>query len=588
MNSPLKRYGAFYLRYITPLRRRVALLSLLMLATITLQLVNPQIIRYFIDTALAAGTGSAQTANLFGAAIIFLGTALLLQGASVAAIYVGEDIGWRATNQLRADLALHCLRLDMSFHNSHKPGEMIERIDGDVMDIAVFFAQFVVRVLGNLLLLLGVIIVLLWTDWRVSLALTLYTVCSLACFYYVRKRAVPFWEANRQAAADLFGFLEETLASTEDIRSSGAVSYALRNLFKFAKVRLDREVKGGDMDIIFVGMWFVLYTLGQVVALATGYWLYQQGAITVGTVYLIVYYTDRILQPLNEITDQFQNVQKAAAGINRVESLYGINSKIADTGQEPLPQGALTVHFADVTFGYVAEEPVLRNVSFTLPKGQVLGLLGRTGSGKTTITRLLYRLYDPTAGAIQLGASPCQDIRTAPLASLRSRIGMVTQEVQLFKATVRDNLTFFNPDIADERIMQVIHALELTEWYNRLPQGLDTELQAEGSSLSAGEAQLLAFTRVFLQDPGLVILDEASSRLDLATERLIERAIDKLLHNRTGIIVAHRLATIQRADDILILQDGQIQEYGGRAQLANDPQSRFAQLLQTGLEQVLV
>jgi len=309
---------------------------------------------------------------------------------------------------------------------------------------------------------------------------------------------------------------------------------------------------------------------------------------TVGTVYLIIYYTDRVLQPLNEITNQFQNVQKAIAGINRVETLHAEISKIRDEGTAALPVGPLAVHFADVTFGYVADEPVLRNVSFDLPKGRVLGLLGRTGSGKTTMTRLLYRLYDPTSGLVCLGPEGEVDIRTTTLERLRSRIGLITQEVQLFRATVRDNVTFFDPTIDDARIMAVIDTLGLHDWFNRLPAGLDTELGPEGSNLSAGEAQLLAFTRVFLRDPGLIILDEASSRLDPATENLIESAVDRLLENRTGIIIAHRLATVQRADDILILHNGQIQEHGNRSQLLADANSRFAHLMQVGLEEVLV
>jgi ABC-type multidrug transport system fused ATPase/permease subunit len=217
----------------------------------------------------------------------------------------------------------------------------------------------------------------------------------------------------------------------------------------------------------------------------------------------------------------------------------------------------------------------------------VLGLLGRTGSGKTTLTRLLFRLYEPTSGFIYLGNGQPSPLGVYGLAALRSRIGLVTQEVQLFRATVRDNLTLFNPAISDERIRQVIDELGLHEWFDRLPAGLDSELAGDTGTLSAGEAQLLAFTRVFLQDPGLVILDEASSRVDPVTERLIERAVDRLLQGRTGIIIAHRLATVQRADEILILQDGAVQEYGPRAALAADPSSRFAHLLQTGLEEVL-
>jgi ABC-type multidrug transport system fused ATPase/permease subunit len=259
-----------------------------------------------------------------------------------------------------------------------------------------------------------------------------------------------------------------------------------------------------------------------------------------------------------------------------------------------LPAGPLAVHFEDVTFGYVEQEPVLRNISFHLEPGQVLGLLGRTGSGKTTLTRLLFRLHDPTGGRVCLGANgasngkePMIDIRQAGLDDLRQGIGLVTQEVQLFRATVRDNLTFFDSTIPDDQILAVIEALELSAWYRTLPEGLDTELETGGASLSAGEAQLLAFARVFLKNPGLVILDEASSRLDPVTEQLIERAVGKLLAGRTGIIVAHRLSTVHRADQIMIIEAGRIREFGPYLELVHEPTSRFYQLLQTGLEEVL-
>jgi ABC-type multidrug transport system fused ATPase/permease subunit len=215
----------------------------------------------------------------------------------------------------------------------------------------------------------------------------------------------------------------------------------------------------------------------------------------------------------------------------------------------------------------------------------VLGLLGRTGSGKSTITRLFFRLYDPTSGVVRLGG---EDLRDVALDQVRRSVGMVTQEVQLFQASVRDNLTFFDSSISDGRILEALEVLGLDDWYASLEQGLDTRLAGGGRGLSAGEAQLLAFTRVFLKDPGLVILDEASSRLDPVTEQLIERAIDRLLYQRTAIIIAHRLATVQRAHKILILHDGRVAEYGDRVALLANPDSRFSQLLRTGMEKVLV
>lgn len=230
------------------------------------------------------------------------------------------------------------------------------------------------------------------------------------------------------------------------------------------------------------------------------------------------------------------------------------------------------------------ETPVLSDLSFHLEAGQVMGLLGRTGSGKTTLMRLLLRLYDVSEGAILLGGV---DLREPRLDDLRGRIGVVTQDVQLFQASVRDNLTLFDNSVPDERIILALDELGLGTWLRSLPNGLDSELAPGNGGVSAGEAQLLAFARVFLRDPQLVILDEASSRLDPATERLIERAVDRLLRDRTAIIIAHRLGTVQRADVIMILDSGRIEEYGRRAQLVADPDSRFSHLLRTGMEEVL-
>jgi len=223
-------------------------------------------------------------------------------------------------------------------------------------------------------------------------------------------------------------------------------------------------------------------------------------------------------------------------------------------------------------------------VSLSLRPGEILGLLGRTGSGKSTLSRLLFRLYDPQGGAIRLGGA---DLRSLALGDLRRRVGMVTQEVQLFQASVRENLTMFDPLIDDAQVEAALRALGLWEWASGLPHGLDTALGGGGQGLSAGEAQLLAFTRVFLKDPGLVILDEASSRLDPATERLLERAISRLLAGRSAIIIAHRLATVERADSIAILEGGRLAELGPRVALAANPGSHFARLLRTGIEEVL-
>jgi ATP-binding cassette subfamily B protein len=581
LKIPFQQYWDLLAKYIRPQKGRFILLAVLLLSSIGLTLVNPQIMRFFIDTTQS----STEHRELLIAALAFIGVALLQQVVGVSATYTGENVAWTATNALRAEMARHCLNLDMSYHNNVSPGELIERIDGDVAELSNFFSQLVIRVLGNILLLFGILLALTFEDWRVGLVFTGFAAFTLAVLNAVRGIAIPYQKKMREAIADLFGYLEERLAGTEDIRSSGAVEFVLLGIYK--------------LSVRVLGFWFsaqrrfvvvrftagMSMTLGASMAFIAGYMLFHAGQISVGTVYLIVYYTNLLRRPIRELTQQVENLQNIGAATERLRDLRAIESKLKDGPGADIPAEALALAFEDVHFSYKEDEPVLEGINFQLEPGRVLGLLGRTGSGKTTLARLVFRLYDPTQGRVMLGGvhliDPC-------MKALRERVALVTQDVQLFQASVRDNITFFNRSIPDDKILAVLHELGLDEWLQALPKGLDTKLETGGRSISAGEAQLLAFTRVFLRNPGLVILDEASSRLDPATEQLIERAIDKLLKKRTAIIIAHRLGTIHRTDDIMILEDGRIVEYGNRQRLAANPDTRFHGLLRTGLEEVLV
>jgi ATP-binding cassette subfamily B protein len=461
---------------------------------------------------------------------------------------------------------------------------LIERIDGDIAELSNFFSQLVIRVIGNIILLFGVLVALFLEDWRIGVAFAIFSVVALFTLNRMRGISIPYTKALRAATADLTGFLEERLAGTEDIRSSGAVDFVMGGLYKLQYRILGFQRKAWTINQ-FVGFTGgALLLIGNIIAVIAGFQLYRAGLITIGAAYVLIYYINLLGRPIRELTQQTENLQNIGAVTERLADLNAITSKTVDGPGALIPQGALALVFDDVTFGYNADEPVLKKVSFELAPGQVMGLLGRTGSGKTTIARLIFRLYDPLLGCIELGDV---DIRNPTLKGLRQRVALVTQDVQLFQASVRDNLTFFNRDIPDERILAVIEDLELSDWFYSLSDGLDTRLETGGRSLSAGEGQLLAMARVFLRDPGLVILDEASSRLDPATEQRIERAIDKLLQNRSALIIAHRLGTVQRADTIMILEEGQIVECGQREWLAQDPESRFAGLLRTGLEEVL-
>ena len=566
--------------YLGPQWAKTSLLALLLLGSTGLQLLQPQILRAFIDTVQAQGPLQA----LLQIAMLFLSVALVNQIVGIFESYTSQDLGWAATNRLRNDLALHLMQLDMRFHKAHTPGEMIERIDGDITALSNFFSIFVLRIAGNMLLLLGIMVMLWREDWRVGITLTLFTAVMLYLLSRIRTIAVPSVKQGREATAQFFGFLEERLAGIEDIRPNGAGAYIMRGFEQAIRTMFFAGRKAEAIGFVPVIITLALFSLATILALALSAYLFVTGAITIGTAVLFFQYTQMLRQPLEQITDEIADFQKAGAGIARVHELLQTRSAIFEPQEKVthLPAGALGVAFHDVSFGYESEGNVLHSLSFMLKPGTVLGLLGRSGSGKTTLTRLLLHLYDPTSGAIMLDGS---DLRRIPRDELRRSVGMVTQDVHLFHTSLRDNLTLFDADIPDERIVQALHELELDDWYRSLPGGLDTPIVPE--SMSSGEAQLLAFARVLLRNPGLVILDEASSRLDPITERRVERATKRLLHNRTGIIIAHRLSTVQSVDEIMILDHGTIAEYGRREQLAADPATRFHRLLQIGLKEVL-
>jgi ATP-binding cassette, subfamily B, bacterial len=572
---PVDSYWRLLSRYLGPRRGRMALLGAILGGAIAVQVAAPLLIGRFIDRAIGGDAGR----GLVWLALATVGLALVGQLIGVVETFVAEEVSWTATNQLRTDLVAHLLRLDAGFHTAHTPGELIERVDGDVATLARFFSRFTVYVVGNILLMIVILALLFGVSWQIGAAVCGFVLVAAVVMWRIRAAAVPLWAAERQATAEYYGTLGDYLAGLEDVRASGASAYVQRRcadamrswraITHLAQMRGYAMVAAGDG----------LFGLGSAAALALGAMQFRSGSLTIGTLYLIFRYTTMLREPAEQIRNEIQDLQRADASIGRIEALLSTTSRIVDRGEVELPAGPMGIEFDGVSFGYIDGAEVLRDVSFYLPPGQVLGVIGPTGSGKTTLTRLISRFYDPDTGAVRLGGV---ESREARLPDVRSRIGILSQEVQLLNGTLRDNLTLYNDRLTDDELTGVLEEVGLAGWLRTLPLGLETRLGPGGTGVSAGEAQLIACARILLRDPDLVILDEPSSRLDPVSERSLQVALTRLIKGKTTIVIAHRLATLAAVDQILVLEEGKVREFGSRRQLAGNARSRYAELLRLG------
>lgn len=562
--------------HLWPERRALAgLIGALVIGTV-LPLSGPIILGYFVDRAIKG----ASSGELAAIGVVYLVVAAGAQAATVVRTWVASRQAWTATNRLREELASHTLSLDVAYHGKHPQGELIERVDGDVHAIAEFLVTFLVDILGSALLLAGTLVVLTVEDVRLGVALALFVAAASFFLVRVQRRALPTSAAHREVVATMFADLEEHLAAAEDLRANGAGAHIVRRFHDVSgeAFRADRraEIVGGGL----VRLTNLAFTIGTAMLLGIGVLLQRSDAISVGALLVVFRYAQIIRQPLERIIDQLKELQRAQAGVARAAELFAERSSLewpsADDAHHLAPTGPLSVELRDVTFSY-GDEAVLDHVSLRVDAGHSVGLVGRTGSGKSTITRLMLRLYDPADGIIALDGI---DLRRIGVDDLRQRVAMVTQEVQLFRASLRENLTLFGTHPKDDHeLLALLDELGLGAWLRAQSDGLDTELGPDGSGLSAGEAQLLALARAFLADPGLVILDEPSSRLDPETEVLVERAVDRLIAGRTAVLIAHRLSSLRGVDEIAVVDHGRIVEHGRRADLVADPNSRFSRLL---------
>ena len=556
------------------LRRWVGLGALVALAS-AFALAGPLVVRRVVDEA---GRGAA-VGRITALAVVYLVLAVLAQVITVIVAWFATRTAWHTTNLIRLRLARHVLGLDHEFHRRHTPGELIQRVDGDVTSVSDFLGRVVPKAIGALAMVVGMLAVLAVLDWRLAAGGAVYVAAAVMLVVRGRHRAVGESSDEMGAYARLYGGIEERLTASEDLRAAGAGPHAMWRFIEESANTMRAAVR---RESGFLRMWWAVQgsvAAGSVLALVAGAALVGAGAITLGTAFLLFQYVLLLERPLEDIVQQLETVQKANGAMVRVIDLLAVTATIVDNGTTEPPAGALSVELRNVGFHYGDEQRVLRQVSVHLAAGRSVGIVGRTGSGKTTLSRLVLRLVEATDGDVRLGGVPMADI---PLAVVRRRVALIPQEVELFSGSLRDNVTLFDPEPTDT---QVVEALTQAGLGHLVAGGIHRDLGAGGTGLSAGEAQLLALARVWLRNPDLVVLDEATARIDPATEALLEDALAELLRGRTAIVIAHRLSTLRHVDEIIVLDHGRVVEHGTRADLAADDDSRFHRLLTLALEE---
>lgn len=574
MGSPSTRDPRALVRLLRPHARRWAGLAVLVAASSALLLAGPLVIRRIVDQA----TTGASTGELQRLALLFLAIVVVGQFVEIVVVRSATVGAWRTTNQLRLDMTNHVLGLDHEFHRRHTPGELIQRVDGDVTSVSDLLGRVVPKALGAALLIAGMVVVVMVIDWRIGVGMAVYVGAALGLVLVLRERAVAESSEELSSFARLYGGIEERLNASEDLRSNGAGGHAMWRFVEESADSLDTSVR---RESAFLGMWWLvrgIVVAGTVIAVVSSALLVSRGVMSIGTAFLLFQYVLLIERPLDEVVHELETVQKATGAMRRVADLLAVRPTIVDHGRTSPPPGPLTIEFDRVGFDYGDDQPVLTDVTLSLGAGRSVGIVGRTGSGKTTFSRIVLRLVEVSAGRVRLGGVPIEEI---PLAELRHRVALVPQEVELVGGTIRDNVTLFDPAPSNEAVADALRSVGLDTLADG---GVDRALGAGGAGLSAGEAQLLAMARVWLRNPDIVVLDEATARVDPETERRLESAVQRLMQGRTTLIIAHRLSTLREVDDIIVFDAGRVVEHGERDVLAGDEQSRFGRLLELALE----
>jgi ABC-type multidrug transport system fused ATPase/permease subunit len=545
-----------------PYRVRVALMFVALLLATGAALAPP----YLAGRAIDDGIRDKDVDALTIIVLAFLGAALINWVATYAQTFLINWVGQRALQDLRIELFQHLQRLSIGFYSRNKAGVLISRITNDVQALDQLVTEGISTLFSATLTLAGTAVILVLLDAELAMITFLTFPVLLVASVAFRLASAGAYALTRVKIAQVTAYLQETLSGVRVVRAFGQEG---RHRTRFAE--LNDEHREANMKTVYLNAaYFPAVELLSAVATAAiliygGNQVLDGHGVTIGVLASFVFYLQSFFDPIQSLSQLYTTYQAGMAALDKIFELLDERPDIADADDAiELPRVRGEISFEDVTFSYGGDAPALDDVTLVVPPGQTLALVGATGAGKSTLAKLVARFYDPDEGRVLIDG---HDLRDVTERSLRSQLGIVPQESFLFSGTIRDNIGFGRPDATDEDVRAAAQAVGAHEFVERLPEGYDTEVGERGGHLSAGQRQLVAFARAAAADPRILILDEATSNVDVRTESQIEHGLRRLLAGRTAIVIAHRLSTIRGAGRIVVLDHGRIEEQGTHEEL---------------------
>ncbi|MGZ8793516.1 MAG: ABC transporter ATP-binding protein [Gaiellaceae bacterium] len=548
-------------RLTKPYKVRTALSVVSLLAATATALAPPFLAKYAVDD----GIRKHDLGLLWWIVGVFVLAGLLNWAMSYVQTYLTGWVGERILADLRIALFRHLQRLSLGFYERTRAGVIISRLTNDVEAIDQLVTDGVTSLVQNSLTLIGTAILLFVLDWRLALAtLAVIPLMSIATVIF-RVSSTRAYRAVRERLGLVTATLAEDIAGMRVVQAFTRQDANTRNFKAVSERYRDSNMETVVLNALYFPFVDLLSSIALAVVLGYGGHLYFNGDVTLGTLFAFMLYVQNFFDPVQQLSQLYNTFLSATAALDKIMDVMEEEPEVLDQpGAQPLPSVDGRVTFDAVRFGYGTGPEVLHELDLDVPAGTTVALVGHTGAGKSTIAKLLARFYDPRGGRIMIDG---RDLRGVTQSSLRRQLGIVPQEGFLFAGTVTENIAFGRPDAKPEEVVQAAQTVGAHEFILRLEDGYETQLQERGSRLSLGQRQLVALARALLADPRLLILDEATSSVDIGTERKIERALRLLLSGRTAFIIAHRLSTIRDADLIVVLEHGRIVEQGTHDEL---------------------